>query len=62
MASENEPIEQYTEIFLLKEIRMTLKEIRDNVQSIARIIVAVSIIAFTMVMGVLIGNLLSALL
>ena len=62
MASENEPIEQLTEIFLLKEIRMTLTEIRDDVRIIGSIVLVAAIIAATIVAGVLIGNLISALL
>lgn len=54
-------IEQYTEIFLLKEIRMTLKEIRNNVRSITAIVVIAAVTTVTVLFGVLIGNLISSL-
>lgn len=52
-------IEQYTEIFLLKEIRLTLKEIHSEVEVISRIMFIAGITAVILLLGYIIGSVLS---
>ena len=55
-------IEQYTEVYLLKEIRMTLEKIYGEVRAISRIIVLAGIIAIIILMGIVAGNILAGIL
>lgn len=49
-------IEQYTEIFLLKEIRLTLEEIHSNIKIVSGFITAFCIVAVVLLLGYIIGS------
>ena len=51
-------VEQLTEIYLLKEIRLTLVEIRDEVKTIGTILVMAGIITVAILLGLAIGTVL----